>query len=136
TLGPAQVGAHDDDGTGVGESVDRRYRRLDAAIVGDRLPVQRDVEVGPDEYPLAAEVSVLEQLGECSQRNTGPAQIAADPLDDVDQPVRVAPLVVVPADHLDLVADGLGQARVEDARRRVGDDVAADDGVFGGRGGP
>ena len=49
----------------------------------------------------------------------------------VDQPVRVAPLVVVPADDLDLVADHLRQARVEDARRRVGDDVGADDRVLG-----
>ena len=55
----------------------------------------------------------------------------ADEVDQVDQAVGVAPLVVVPADDLDLVADDLGQRRVEDARRRVGDDVGGDDRVFG-----
>src|SRR3954447_7958736 len=55
----------------------------------------------------------------------------ADVDDEVDQAVGVAPLVVVPADDLDLVADDLGQAGVEDARRRIGDDVGADDRVRG-----
>src|SRR4051812_22688752 len=64
-------------------------------------------------------------------RTRGPSEIAAYEHDDVDEAVRVAPLVVVPADDLDLVADDLGQARVEDARVRVGDDVAADDRVLG-----
>src|SRR6476660_323310 len=58
-------------------------------------------------------------------------QVLADEHDDVDEAVGVSPLVVVPADDLDLVADDLGQARVEDARVRVGDDVAADDRVLG-----
>ena len=52
-------------------------------------------------------------------------------VDEVDEAVGVAPLVVVPADDLDLVADDLGQPGVEDARRRVGDDVAGDDRVLG-----
>src|SRR6185295_19190811 len=55
----------------------------------------------------------------------------ADQGDGVDETVAVAPLVVVPADDLDLVPDDLGQARVEDARRRVGHDVGGDDLVLG-----
>src|SRR5690242_271962 len=51
----------------------------------------------------------------------------ADVADEVDQPVGVAPLVDVPADDLHLVADHLGQSGVEDARGRVGDDVAGHD---------
>src|SRR5699024_10478875 len=50
-----------------------------------------------------------------------------DEVDEVDDAVGVAPLVVVPADHLDLVADDLRQAGVEDAARRVGLDVLGDD---------
>ena len=53
----------------------------------------------------------------------------ADVLDQVDEAVGVAPLVVVPADDLDLVADHLGQRRVEDAGSRVGHDVGGDDRV-------
>ena len=34
----------------------------------------------------------------------------ADQDDEVDEAVGIAPLVVVPADHLDLIADHLGQA--------------------------
>src|SRR5262249_20963381 len=56
----------------------------------------------------------------------------ADQHGDVDEPLRVAPLVVVPADDLHLVADDLGQARVEDARGRVRDDVGGHDRVRGG----
>ena len=51
----------------LGEGLDRRDGRLDAAVVGDRLPVQRDVEVGPDEYPLAAQVAVRQEVGESAR---------------------------------------------------------------------
>src|SRR3954447_23460223 len=56
---------------------------------------------------------------------------AADQVDEVDEAVGVAPLVVVPADDLDLVADHLREAGVEDAGVRVGDDVAGDDLALG-----
>src|SRR4051812_1788485 len=55
----------------------------------------------------------------------------ADEQAEVDEAVGVAPLVVVPADDLHLVADDLGQLGVEDAGVRVGDDVGADDRVLG-----
>src|SRR5690606_37727732 len=58
-------------------------------------------------------------------------QVRAHQLDEVDEAVGVAPLVVVPADDLDLVADDLGEAGVEDAGGRVGDDVGGDDRVLG-----
>src|SRR5690606_40302910 len=45
-------------------------------------------------------------------------RLGADQLDEVHQAVGEAPLVVVPAEDLDLVADGLGQLAVEDARVR------------------
>src|SRR5690606_13519219 len=48
-----------------------------------------------------------------------------------DERGRVAELVVVPAQHLDLVADHLGHAGVEDRGVRVADDVAGDDRVLG-----
>jgi hypothetical protein len=56
-LGPAEVGTHDHACARLGEGLDRRRRRADAAVVGDRRAVQRDVEVGPDEDALAAQVA-------------------------------------------------------------------------------
>src|SRR5829696_5072289 len=45
---------------------------------------------------------------------------------EITRPVRVAPLVVVPAEHLDGTAVGHGELRVEDARGLVAYDVAGD----------
>ena len=114
-LGPAEVGAHDDACARLGELRDGRDRRPDAAVVRDRRAVERHVEVGPDEDALAAQVA---QRGDVSHGRLGPgrSEALADEDDEVDEAVGVAPLVVVPADDLDLVADDLGQARVEDAR--------------------
>src|SRR5690349_2296180 len=55
----------------------------------------------------------------------------ADEGRQVDQAVGVAPLVVVPADHLNLVAVGQGAAGVDRAGGGPGDDVGADDLVLG-----
>ena len=50
---------------------------------------------------------------------------------EVDEPVGVAPLVVVPGDDLDLgLVDHAGQRRVEDRRVRGLDDVGGDDRVL------
>src|SRR5690606_6606032 len=59
-------------------------------------------------------------------------RLGADQLDEADQAVGEAPLVVVPADDLDLVpVDHLGQLTVDDAGVRVGLDVLGDDRVLG-----
>src|SRR5690606_5096472 len=50
-----------------------------------------------------------------------------DVLGQVDEAVRVTPLVVVPAGDLDQVAADVGQRRVEDRRVRVVLDVTRDD---------
>ena len=50
---------------------------------------------------------------------------------EVDHPVGVAPLVVVPAEHLDELAHAHREPGVEDARVRVVDDVAGHDRVLG-----
>src|SRR5699024_4476766 len=52
--------------------------------------------------------------------------LAADKLHEVDEAAGEAPLVVVPADDLDLVADDFGQRRVVDTRGRVGHDVGGE----------
>src|SRR5690606_32163866 len=56
----------------------------------------------------------------------------AETFDQVDDPVRVAPLVVVPGEDLDQVAaEHLGAAGVEDRGVRVSDHVGGDDVVLG-----
>ena len=53
-LRAAEVGGHDHPGAGVGERLDRRHAGPDPAVVGDRGAVERDVQVGADQDPLAA----------------------------------------------------------------------------------
>src|SRR5215212_187785 len=60
-----------------------------------------------------------------------PSEGLADQADQVDETVGVTPLVVVPADYLDLIANHLGELGIEDARAWIGHDVAGDDRVAG-----
>ena len=58
---------------------------------------------------------------------------ARDLLEEIGDPGRVAPLVVVPGDHLDrasLASQDHRRERVEDRRVRIADDVARDDRVL------
>src|SRR6478609_3683443 len=59
------------------------------------------------------------------------AQLGRYKLREVHEAVGVTPLVVIPGHNLDLVADHLGQAGVEDGRCRVADDVGGDDRLVG-----
>ena len=62
-LGAAEVRGHDDARAGVEQRLERRERRADAAVVGDRRAVERHVEVGADQHALAAQVAeVLDGL--------------------------------------------------------------------------
>jgi hypothetical protein len=58
-LRATQVSHHDDRGTGLGELLQGRQRRLDPAVVGDRLAVQRDVEIAADQDALAPQISEI-----------------------------------------------------------------------------
>jgi hypothetical protein len=58
------------------------------------------------------------------------SELVGDVLGDIDEAVGVSPLVVVPGCDLDLVADDLGQAGVEDRGVRIALDVTRDDLVF------
>src|SRR5690606_12062970 len=59
------------------------------------------------------------------------SETLGDVLGQIDQAVRVAPLVVVPAGDLDEVSADVGETGVEDGRVRVELDVARDDLVLG-----
>ena len=101
-------------------SCDRRQRGADPRVVGDRAAGERDVEVDPYEHALAV------------AGRRGPRAFSQRALDQVDDPVRVAPLVVVPGDDLDHRAvHDRGQRPIDDRRRRVLDDVGGDDRVLG-----
>src|SRR4029450_13003633 len=68
-----------------------------------------------------------------TQRGIPAADVAseglADQADQVDEAVGGSPLVVGPTDNLDLIADHLGEWRVEDARTRIVHDVGGHDWV-------
>ena len=58
-LRATEVRGHDHPGAGVGQPPDGRDAGPDPAVVGDPGAVERDVEVGPDEHPLAVQVAEL-----------------------------------------------------------------------------
>ena len=63
-LGTTEVGDHDDARSLVGERLDRRHAGLDAPLVGDLvLAVERDVQVGADQDPLAPKIAT-QPMGE------------------------------------------------------------------------
>ena len=67
-VGTAQVGDHDDAGALVGERLDRRHAGLDPPLVGDRAPVERDVQVRADQDPLAPDVAQVARSPPPGQR--------------------------------------------------------------------
>ena len=50
---------HDDLGAGLPQLVEGGQRGPDPAVVGDRLAVQRDVQVAADQHPLPAQVTKI-----------------------------------------------------------------------------
>jgi hypothetical protein len=57
SLRPAQVRHHDDPGSGLGELLQRRHARADAAVVGDPGAVEGHVQVRADQDPFAGDVT-------------------------------------------------------------------------------
>ena len=53
------MGEDDDLCAAVPELVQRRQRGTDPSVVGDRLPVQRHIEIAADQHPLASEVTKI-----------------------------------------------------------------------------
>jgi hypothetical protein len=68
-LGAAEVRGHHHAGARVREPTDRRHARADAPVVGDDGSVERDVEVGADQDPLAGD-ALLEELVETRHRTS------------------------------------------------------------------
>ena len=115
--------------TPLAQPLDGGQRGADAEVVGDPVAVEGDVEVDPREDPLPALQRRSSRPAGAAPRSSVTvvgrrgAPASADELHEVDEAVRVAPLVVVPAEHLDHLARGHGVRGREDARRRVADDV-------------
>ena len=107
-LGPAEVRAGDDRRALLLQPPQRRHRGADAEVVGDAAVLERHVEVAADEDAPAVDRRQVLQGGDPELRHgdrlLGGGQLGAGDLDEVDQPVRVAPLVVVPAHDLHEVA--------------------------------
>ena len=109
----------------VGSVATMRASSATAAASSGTLKSDRTKTREPSTSPRSSSVrSVTATSG-------GAASRRPDERGEVDEAVRVAPLVVVPADRLDDVAHHHRGARVERARRRAADDVAGDDRVLG-----
>ena len=104
-----------------------RLARMRASSV-TRAVLERDVEVDADEDARPGDVA---EVVERARGGTGAYSDRATRLDEVDEAVRVAPLVVVPADDLDEVAH-----RHRRARRRTCTRPASSDDVARRRSGP
>ena len=83
-------------GAGIDERVQRRQRREDTARVGDRRPVERDVEIRPDQHTPARNTFVQKvfQSGNTHEALTpkvvgGWSERLADETDEVDEAADV-----------------------------------------------
>ena len=103
-------------------------RRADPRVVGHDAVAQRDVEIDAQED--AGAVRRHRQTRRGSEASPGYSELATS-CDEIDEPVRVAPLVVVPADDLHgrpiTIVDS--ESNVHDAGRPH--DVGGDDRVLG-----
>ena len=116
--------ANDERGAAVEQFSKRRDRRLDAHVVDDRAALEGDVEVAADQYSASPEVAeVLERSQTPGAQRLVRLELRADELDEIHQPVRVPPLVVVPTEDLHLVTERHGRLTVDDHRVRIPDDV-------------
>ncbi len=61
-LGPSEVAREDHLRAAAAQVLDRRQRRADASVVGDRAVLDRDVEVDADEHAAPVDVDLVEAL--------------------------------------------------------------------------
>ena len=116
SLGPSEMRANRHlPGIPLEEQLQRRQRCQDSRFIRNAPVVERDVEVGADEHSLAAHVGIayrprpVHLCGDCRR------DVGRDLRHDVDEPAAVAPLVVVPAEHLGHCSVRHRQIAVDDA---------------------
>src|SRR2546430_2592136 len=105
----------------------RRQRGPDARVVRDTSLLERDVQVGAYEHPFAGDVGIACRPRHAPLRGNCRGDVGRDLRNDIDEPAAVAPLVVVPAEHLGHAPVGHRQVAVENARVRRVDDVGRDE---------
>src|ERR671937_2688645 len=93
------------------EKLDRGQGCSNARVVGDAAVLERYVEVDAHEEALPGHVRVANRA---RLMRVGHAPSLQNALDEVGQPARVSPLVVIPAEDLDLIARWHRQLTVED----------------------
>ena len=111
------MATNSDVGAGIDQPLERRDRRANAKIVGDLAVAKRNVEVGPYEDPTATEIAEVLELRYRHGSLILLCEFLAGNHGQIDKPVGVAHLVVVPAHDLDQVADNHREACIEGAGR-------------------
>src|SRR5439155_25171145 len=117
---------------------DRRERRPDARVVGDRTVGERDVEIDADEDLLPGRIDVPDRpLREARQlpRASGGRHphLRRNECSDVSKTAGVSPLVVVPGDDLDHIPERDRVDAAHDRRVLVSLEVARDEWLIGVR---
>ncbi len=106
-------GEHDG-GAGFARVLDRWDHRAQPRVVRDRAAVERRVEVGAHEDTPPGEIQLRDRQLRQDVKRLG------DKPDQIAHPRRIAPLVVVPGEHLDEVAlDQRRRRQIDDGRVRV-----------------
>ena len=133
SLRPPQVRDEHQRRAALAQQLDGRQRAANPRVVLDLAVGERDVEVDPHQHPLPLHGCIPDARLVEAQRGPDRRRLRLEHLrGQLDAAVRVAPLVVVPGDHLDQPpVDHHRLAGVEDRRVRVLDDVGGDDRVLG-----
>ena len=62
-VGTAQVGTQDDLGPFIDDVIDGGQRGPDTGVIGDlKRIIERDIEIGADDHPLAAQLHIVDDL--------------------------------------------------------------------------
>ena len=121
TLGASQVGHSGHLRPARRQPLQRGQRRTNAVVIGDFAVAKRHVEIATHQHGSAL------NRGEILQNRDAVGHVdsarCADDGGQVDQTVGVAPLVVIPTQHLHQAALSHGQPGVERATGRGADDV-------------
>src|ERR1700686_1791475 len=124
---PSQVRENYGTRAALEQQLDRRKRGTDARIVGDvAIIVEGNIEVNANESALAAHLRIAE-IADAFLSHLSGLGLESRPheAEHVHAAGGIAPFVVVPALHrYESAVDDVGRLRVENARRRIADEVA------------
>ena len=126
TFWPPEVATQNDRGTPLCEPLECGKKSSNPAVIGDFLPVQGNIGVHAQEDHTTMKV---ERAAESGERHY--LELGRHVRGQVNQAVRVTPLVVIPGADFHLVADDPNETAIHNRGIGVSHNVARDDGFLG-----